>query len=129
MLSNFTTKLSVLILLFLHISFTQIYQFYHFHHTEHENDAKLILSVHPINHESNQEPEGDQHDTDDVHFEGDWIFRTQNFNSYSNFSNFCLINTITGFSSRLNYICTIQDFTQHVKLDCYSFHLHSRSPP
>jgi len=130
MISNCKNKYLACCVLFLHILFAQVYQFYHFHHSEHDSDNKLIVSVHPISHDSDhKQPENDHHDDDDVHFAGDWTFVNQSFNSYSVVQDYIFINSFTSFTPRLSYIYTIQDFTQQIKSHCYSFLLPSRSPP
>ncbi len=130
MIFNFKNKYLAYFVLFLHIVFFQVYQFYHFHHSEHASDNKLIISVHPISHDSDhQQTEDDHHDDDDLHFAGDWRFVNQGVNSYSVLQDYFFINSFTSFSPSLSYICTIQDFSQQTKSHCYLFHIPSRSPP
>lgn len=131
MLANFTKKFLVLIFLFLHISFTQIYQFYHLHHSDfhHDHDAKIKISVHPISDDPTSKAEHDHHDANDVHVKGDWIFITHKVGSFTGIQYDYYINSVTGLFSRIDYICTILDFTRQIKHHCYSFPLSSRSPP
>ena len=135
MMSNFTRKFLVIILLFLHISFTQIYQFYHFHDENHFSDChhdfdiKIRISVHPVSDEPVSKAEQNHHDADDEHFKGDWIFIAQNAKSFTDVQYDYYINSITNLSSRLDYIYTIQPFIHHVKSKNYLLPSVSRSPP
>jgi hypothetical protein len=135
MLANFTKKFLVSIFLFLHISFTQIYQFYHFHdenhHSDfhHDHDAKIKISVHPISNDATTKAERDHHDANDVHFKGDWIFITQNVKTFTKIQFGYYINSISEFSSRLDYIHNFQTFTPNIKSKRYLLPSVSRSPP
>ena len=135
MIANFKRKFLVLIFLFLHISFTQIYQFCHFHDENHfsdshqDHDIKIKISVHPLSYDPASKAVQEHHDANDEHYKGDWIFITQNVKSFSDIQCDYYINSIAEFSTKLNYLAIFQTFTAQIKSENYLLPSVSRSPP
>jgi len=80
MTMNRILKISIL---FFYVFFTQVYPVVHWHAQEHDEDVELRLSVHPpeiLLHDSihdDHHDKADEHEHEDIHFEGDFDYTFQ----------------------------------------------------